>query len=91
MKMLSLAAGLGGMVMLATASPAHAAGCLSGAAVGGVVGHVAGHHALLGAAAGCAVGHHRATVRREEAARANQGGYRAGDDRRMDGRDDDTR
>jgi hypothetical protein len=80
MKMLSLAALVGGVVMLGTVPPAHAAGCLSGAAVGGVVGHVAGHHALLGAAAGCAVGHHRATVRRNEAART-------GDDRRTYGRD----
>src|SRR5579883_1776438 len=39
---------------------AHAAGCLSGAAVGGVAGHLAGHHGVLGAAAGCAVGHHEA-------------------------------
>jgi hypothetical protein len=39
---------------------AHAAGCVSGAAVGGVAGHLAGRHAVLGAAAGCAIGHHEA-------------------------------
>jgi hypothetical protein len=43
-----------------SATPAHAAGCLSGAAVGGVAGHLAGHHGGIGAAAGCAIGHHEA-------------------------------
>ncbi len=42
------------------ATPAHAAGCLKGAAVGGLAGHVAGHHGVLGAGAGCAIGHHEA-------------------------------
>jgi outer membrane lipoprotein SlyB len=49
---------------------ANAYGCIKGAAVGGVVGHVAGHHAVAGAAAGCVIGHHRAAVRRKEAAQA---------------------
>lgn len=42
------------------AAPAHAAGCLKGAAVGAAAGHVAGHHGALGAGAGCVVGHHEA-------------------------------
>lgn len=46
--------------------PAHAEGCLKGAAVGGVVGHVAGHHAVIGGAAGCAVGAHHAKKKEEE-------------------------
>src|SRR4051794_15892664 len=49
---LVLAAGLAG--------PAHAKGCLKGAAVGGLAGHMA-HHGVLGAAGGCAVGHHMAS------------------------------
>jgi hypothetical protein len=48
------------------AAPAHAAGCLKGAAVGGVAGHLAGHHGLLGATAGCAIGHHQATKHAKE-------------------------
>jgi hypothetical protein len=56
-----------GIVVAATATPANAAGCLSGAVVGGVAGHYAGHHGLLGAAAGCAVGHHMAKVDKERA------------------------
>ena len=56
----------------ATVAPAaHAAGCLSGAAVGGVAGHVAGHHGVLGAAAGCAIGHHEAKKQDRAAQRAN--------------------
>lgn len=43
------------------AGPAHAAGCLKGAAVGAVAGHVAGHHGKLGAGTGCVVGHHEAS------------------------------
>jgi hypothetical protein len=42
------------------ATPAHAAGCVKGAAVGALAGHVAGHHGALGAGAGCVVGHHEA-------------------------------
>jgi hypothetical protein len=48
-------------VLLAfNAAPAHAAGCLQGAAVGGAAGHLMGHHTLLGAGAGCLVGRHEA-------------------------------
>ena len=50
--------------------PAHAAGCIKGAAVGGVAGHIAGHHGLLGAAAGCAVGRHEANKHARQAAAA---------------------
>jgi len=55
------------------AAPAHAAGCLKGAAVGGVAGHLAGHHGVLGAGAGCIVGHHEATKHAEENAQQQQG------------------
>lgn len=56
MRMLSL---LAVPLVLATASPALAKGCVRGAAAGGVAGHFVGKgHALLGAAAGCAVAHH---------------------------------
>ena len=51
-------------------APAHAKGCVSGAAVGGVAGHVAGHHAVIGAVAGCAINHHRNKVKDKEAAAA---------------------
>ncbi len=67
----SLAAVGFGAIMLAglalPATPAQAAGCVSGAAVGGVAGHVAGHHGVLGAAAGCAVGHHEAAKNERQA------------------------
>ncbi len=46
---------------------AQAIGCLSGAAGGAVAGHVAGHHAVIGAITGCAVGHHLAAKKKEEA------------------------
>jgi uncharacterized protein YcfJ len=46
-------------LMIASASPADAKGCIKGAVVGGVAGHMAGH-GVLGAAGGCAVGHHMA-------------------------------
>jgi outer membrane lipoprotein SlyB len=56
MRMLSL---LAVPLVLATASPALAKGCVRGAAAGGVAGHFVGKgHAVLGAAAGCAVAHH---------------------------------
>ncbi len=46
-------------LLVASASPALAKGCLRGAAAGGVGGHFVGKgHAVLGAAAGCAVAHH---------------------------------
>lgn len=41
-----------------SAPPAHAIGCLTGAAAGAVAGHYAGHHAVLGAVGGCIAGHH---------------------------------
>jgi outer membrane lipoprotein SlyB len=48
-----------GMVLsgFASISPAHALGCLSGAAAGALAGHYAGHHAFLGAMGGCIAGH----------------------------------
>ena len=49
-----------------TTAPAHAVGCLSGAAAGAVAGHVAGHHAVIGAAGGCMLGHHLAVKKKEE-------------------------
>lgn len=49
------------------ALPAHAVGCLSGAAAGAVAGHVAGGHALVGAAGGCFVGHELAVKKKREA------------------------
>ncbi|HEY3912409.1 MAG TPA: hypothetical protein VGM07_21345 [Stellaceae bacterium] len=62
MKFMLLAGGLAFAVGSGwAAAPAHAAGCLKGAAVGAVAGHVAGHHGKLGAAGGCVVGHHEAT------------------------------
>jgi hypothetical protein len=56
------------------AAPAHAAGCLKGAAVGGVAGHLAGHHGVLGAGAGCVIGHHEATKHAKENAQQQQSG-----------------
>jgi hypothetical protein len=57
-------------------APAHAAGCLKGAAVGGVAGHLAGHHGVLGAGAGCIIGHHEATKHAKENAQQQQGSNR---------------
>lgn len=54
-------------LMIASASPADAKGCLKGAAVGGLAGHMAGH-GVLGAAGGCAVGHHMANKADKNAA-----------------------
>jgi outer membrane lipoprotein SlyB len=48
------------LVLLVTAIPANAKGCIKGAVVGGLAGHYAGHHTLLGAAAGCLIGRHEA-------------------------------
>ena len=59
MKILLTMATLAGLGLAVAASPASAAGCLSGAALGAAAGHLAGH-AVLGGAAGCAVGHHHA-------------------------------
>ena len=55
-------------LLLISAAPADAKGCLKGAVVGGAAGHFAGHHGLLGAAAGCLYGRHRAN----QAARQQQ-------------------
>ena len=41
-----------------SAPPAHAIGCLTGAAAGAVAGHYAHHHAVLGAIGGCIAGRH---------------------------------
>jgi hypothetical protein len=56
---------------LATA-PAHAAGCLKGAAIGGVAGHYMGHHGLIGAGAGCLIGRHEAAKHARDNARSPQ-------------------
>jgi len=56
------------------AAPAHAAGCLKGAAVGGVAGHLAGHHGVLGAGAGCVIGHHEAAKHAKQNAQEQQSG-----------------
>jgi hypothetical protein len=70
------------------AAPAHAAGCLKGAAVGGVAGHFAGHHTLLGAGAGCAIGHHEAAkharqgVQRQQQGSTSSGGGGGGGEMR---------
>ena len=46
-------------LMMASAQPALAKGCLRGAAAGAAAGHFVGKgHAMLGAAAGCAAMHH---------------------------------
>ncbi|MDP1025875.1 hypothetical protein Q5H91_01480 [Sphingomonas sp. KR1UV-12] len=46
-------------LLVATASPVLAKGCIRGAAAGAVGGHMVGKgHAMLGAAAGCAIAHH---------------------------------
>jgi hypothetical protein len=59
------------VALLVMASPAHAVGCMSGAAAGAVAGHVAGGHAVIGAAGGCFVGH-RLAVNKDNEARANK-------------------
>lgn len=60
-----VAGGFAALVFIA--SPAHAVGCLSGAAAGAVAGHVAGGHAVVGAAGGCFVGHELAVKQQHEA------------------------
>ena len=46
-------------LLVVTASPVLAKGCIRGAAAGGVGGHFVGKgHAVMGAAAGCAIAHH---------------------------------
>jgi hypothetical protein len=59
-------------LVLALATPAHAKGCLKGAAIGGTAGHFAGHHGLLGAAAGCLIGRHKAQSRARETTGQNR-------------------
>lgn len=56
--------------LFAVSLPAHAIGCVSGAAAGAIAGHVAGGHAVVGAAGGCIVGHELA-VRKNREAEAN--------------------
>lgn len=50
-----------------TAPPAHALGCLSGAAAGALAGHMAGH-GVLGAIGGCVAGHewHKHQLREQD-------------------------
>ena len=46
-------------ILMMSATPALAKGCLRGAAAGGVAGHFVGKgHAVMGAVAGCAIAHH---------------------------------
>jgi hypothetical protein len=47
--------------------PAHALGCLSGAAAGALAGHMA-HHGVLGAVGGCIAGHewHKHQLREQD-------------------------
>jgi outer membrane lipoprotein SlyB len=46
-------------LLMVTASPVLAKGCIRGAAAGGVGGHFVGKgHAVMGAAAGCVIAHH---------------------------------
>lgn len=61
-------------LLMATASPVLAKGCIRGAAAGAVGGHMVGKgHAVLGAAAGCAAMHHHyAKQAREQKAAARQ-------------------
>ncbi len=63
-------------LLVASASPVLAKGCLRGAAAGGVGGHFIGKgHAVLGAATGCAVAHHhyaKQAKARKAAARAGR-------------------
>lgn len=56
MRILTLSAALTAL-MLASAAPVEADGCLKGAVVGGLEGKIVGH-SKAGAAAGCAIGHH---------------------------------
>jgi hypothetical protein len=51
----------------ATTRPAHALGCLSGAAAGALAGHMAGH-GVLGAVGGCIAGHewHKHQLRQQD-------------------------
>jgi len=46
-------------LLMVSASPALAKGCIRGAAAGGVAGHYVGKgHAVMGAVAGCVAAHH---------------------------------
>lgn len=53
--------------LAASATPALAKGCITGAVAGGVVGHMAGHHGKAGAAVGCVAGHHHAAMKAKNA------------------------
>ncbi|SDA22822.1 hypothetical protein [Sphingomonas sp. NFR15] len=62
-------------LLVASASPAQAKGCIRGAAAGGVAGHYVGKgHAVMGAVAGCVAAHHyyAKQARAQKAARARQ-------------------
>lgn len=67
----TLLAASGFTALLIAAAPAHAVGCISGAAAGAVAGHVAGGHAVVGAAGGCIVGHELA-VKKDREVEANK-------------------
>lgn len=65
--------GAAAALVLMSASPSFAAGCIKGAAVGGVGGHFVGKgHGVAGTAIGCAVGHHHAKVAARKAAKAQR-------------------
>jgi len=62
-------------LLIVSASPAFAKGCIRGAAAGGVAGHFVGKgHAVMGAVAGCAIAHHHYAkqARAEKAARSHR-------------------
>lgn len=56
---------LAALALLGSVSAAEA-GCVTGAVVGGIAGHMVGHGGV-GAAAGCAVGHHNAKKKDQQA------------------------
>lgn len=63
-------------LLVMSASPVLAKGCIRGAAAGGVGGHFVGKgHAVMGAAAGCVIAHHHYAKQaraQKAAARANR-------------------
>lgn len=58
-------------LLMVSASPVLAKGCIRGAAAGAVGGHFVGKgHAVMGAMAGCAVAHHHYSKKAKKAAAA---------------------
>jgi outer membrane lipoprotein SlyB len=66
MRAMIFAAGIA-LAWSAGTPPAHAIGCLSGAAAGALAGHMA-HHTVLGAVGGCIAGHqwHKHQLREQD-------------------------